>query len=66
MRIQWKDTDLKTHEVDLSRAVLVRINGIAISTEKGDPNSITIRTDGPLQITTKHGNCISITDKLKH
>ena len=35
MKIIWRDTDLKTHEVDLTNAVDVKIDGVALSLNEG-------------------------------
>ena len=48
MKIIWRDTDLKKHEIDLTNAVDVKIDGVAVSLNNSE--GIRIHTDNPLQI----------------
>jgi len=58
MKIIWRDTDLKTHEIDLTNAVDVKINGISISLS-GD-KAIRISTDSTLKVMPLAANAIVI------
>lgn len=59
MKIIWRDTNLKQHEIDLKDAVDVRINGIDISVPYD--NSIRIKTINSGIITKPLSvNCIDV------
>ncbi len=59
MKITWRDTELKTHEVDLSNAVDVKINGFRI-TENREEHAIQISVDQQIVVEPRASNMILI------
>lgn len=58
MKIIWRDTDLKKHEIELTNAVDVKIDGIAFSLNGG--NGIRIHTDDPISVFPVASNAIVV------
>lgn len=58
MKIIWRDTELKTHEIDLTNAVDMKIDGITISLINGE--GIRINTDNILKIIPVANNAVLI------
>ena len=58
MKIIWIDIELNTHEIDLTNAVDVKIDGMSISLNGGD--GIRIGCDNPLKIIPIASNAVLI------
>lgn len=58
MKIIWRDTDLKTHEVDLTNAVDVKIDGVALSLNEG--KGIRVSTDNRILVMPMASNAVMI------
>jgi hypothetical protein len=61
MKIIWRDTDLKTHEIDLSNAVDVKIDGVALSINNG--KGVRISTDNRIKILPIAANAIEVSEE---
>lgn len=61
MKIIWRDTSLESHEIDLTNAVDVKINGIAISI---DNEYLDIRTNHNLVVKPSAANSIKVKEEL--
>lgn len=62
MKIIWRDTDLKKHEMDLTNAVDVKIDGVAFSLNDG--KGIRIHTDNTLCVFPIASNAIVIKEHI--
>ena len=58
MKIIWRDTDLKTHTIDLTNAVDVKIDGVSIALNKG--KGIRVITDNKIVIIPVAANAVMI------
>ena len=61
MNIIWRDTDLKTHEIDLSNAVDVKIDGVALSLNGA--RGVRISTDNRIKILPIAANAIEVSEE---
>jgi hypothetical protein len=62
MRIIWTDTNLKKHELDLSKAVSVKIDAVSLSKISAD-GGITVTTDDVILIKPLASNTVFIFNK---
>lgn len=60
MKIIWRDTDLKTHEIDLTNAVDVKIDGVALALNEG--KGIRISTSNPIKVRPMASNTIIVSE----
>jgi len=61
MKIIWRDTDLTKHEINLTNAVDVKIDGIAI--QLSSKGGIKIQSDEQLQVLPIASNCVHVKEK---
>lgn len=60
MIITWTDTNMDKHEIDLSKAVVVEVNGISLSSNKD--GSLSINTKNAIEIKPSVQNSITVKD----
>ena len=58
MKIIWRDTNLKTHTIDLTNAVDVKIDGVAVTLNEG--NGIRVSTDNRIVVMPMAANAVMI------
>lgn len=61
MKIIWRDTDLKTHEIDLTNAVDVKIDGVALSVNK--TRGVRISTNNRIRVSPLAANAIEVSEE---
>lgn len=61
MTIIWRDTDLKTHEIDLKNAVDVKIDGVALALSDG--KGIRISTHNQIKVKPMAANAIIVCEE---
>ena len=62
MIVHWRDTDFKTHEIDLSHAVDIEVNGIKINSNGDDGNDgikVSASHEG-IAVIPQYANCVII------
>jgi hypothetical protein len=58
MKIIWRDTELKTHTIDLTNAVDVKIDGVAVTLNEG--KGIRVSTDNRIVVMPMAANAVMI------
>tara|TARA_R100001530_G_C4268901_1_gene142579 strand:+ start:96 stop:287 length:192 start_codon:yes stop_codon:yes gene_type:complete len=58
MKIIWRDTELKTHTIDLTNAVDVKIDGVAVTLNEG--KGIRVSTDNRIVVMPMAANTVMI------
>ena len=58
MKIIWRDTELKTHKIDLTNAVDVKIDGLAVTLNEG--KGIRVSTDNRIVVMPVAANAVMI------
>ena len=58
MKIIWRDTDLKTHTIDLTNAVDVKIDGVSVSLNES--KGIRVSTDNRILVMPMAANAVMI------
>ena len=61
MTIVWRDTDLKTHEINLENAVDVKIDGLRLS--EFESKGLLITTDNQINVSPLAANSIIVSEK---
>ena len=58
MKIIWRDTNLKTHTIDLTNAVDIKIDGVAVTLNEG--KGIRVSTDNRILVMPMASNAVMI------
>ena len=58
MKIIWRDKDLKTHTIDLTNAVDVKIDGVSVSLNES--KGIRVSTDNRILVMPMAANAVMI------
>ena len=58
MKIIWRDTKLKTHTIDLTNSVDVKIDGVAVTLNEG--KGIRVSTDNRIVVMPIAANAVMI------
>ena len=58
MKITWRDTNLKTHTIDLTNAVDIKIDGVAVTLNEG--KGIRVSTDNRILVMPMASNAVMI------